>query len=186
MLVPWKNSYDQPIQHIKKQRQSPSGQSYGFSCCHIWMWELDCKESWAQKNWCFWTVVLEKTLEIPLNCKGIQLVHANKISPEYSLEGLMLRLKLQSSVHLMWRADSFEKTLMHGKIEGRRRRRRQRMRWMDGITGSMDRSLITIRSSNDGQGDLVCCSWGLKESDMTEWLNWTECDDLLYVNFWGI
>ena len=84
MLAPWKKCYDQPRQHIKKQRhyfanKGPSSQSYGFSCSHVWMWEFDCKECWALKNWCFWTVVLEKkkkkTLESPLDCKEIQPVH---------------------------------------------------------------------------------------------------------------
>ena len=80
MLVPWKKTYDQSRQHIKKQRhyfanKGPSSQSYGFSSCHVWMWELDCKESWAPKNWCFWTMVLEKTLESPLDCKEIQPVN---------------------------------------------------------------------------------------------------------------
>ena len=102
MLVPWKKKYDQPRQHIKKQRpyfanKGPSSQSYGFSSNHVWMWELDHKESWALKNWCFWTVVLEKTLESSLDCKEIKPVNPNlkEISPEYSLEGLMLKLKLQ-------------------------------------------------------------------------------------------
>ena len=80
MLAPWKKSYDQPRQHIKKQRhyfpnKGPSSQSYGFSICHVWMWELNYKESWMPKNWCFWTVVLEKTLESPLDSKAIQPVH---------------------------------------------------------------------------------------------------------------
>ena len=80
MLTPWKESYDQPRQHIKKQRhyfvnKGSSSQGYGFSSSHRWMWELDYKESWVLKNWCFWTVVLEKTLESPLDCKEIQLVH---------------------------------------------------------------------------------------------------------------
>ena len=79
MLTPWKESYDQPRQHIKKQRycfvKGPSSQGYGFSSSHVWMWELNYKESWAPKNWCFWTVVLEKTLESPLDCKEIQPVH---------------------------------------------------------------------------------------------------------------
>ena len=97
------------------------------------MWELDYEESWAIKNLCFWTVVLKKTLESPLDCK--------EISPRCSLEGLMLKLKLQYFGHLMQRADSFEMTLMLGKIEGRRRRGRQRMRWLDGITDSMDMGL---------------------------------------------
>ena len=86
----------------------------GSSSSHIWMWELDYKESWVPKNWCFWTVVLEKTLESPLNCK--------EVSPGCSLKGLMLKVKLQYFGHLMWRADSLEKTLMLGKIEGERRR----------------------------------------------------------------
>ena len=81
-LAPWKKSYDQPRQHIKKQRyyfanKGPSSQSYGFCSSHVWMWELGYKESWACKNWCFWTVVLEKTLENPLDCKEIQPVHPN-------------------------------------------------------------------------------------------------------------
>ena len=80
MLAPWKKSYDQPRQHIKKQRhyfvnKGLSNQSYGFSSSHVWKWELDYKESWALKNWCFWTMVLEKTLESPLDCKEIQPVH---------------------------------------------------------------------------------------------------------------
>ena len=80
MLAPWKESYDQPKYYIQKQRhyfanKGSSSQGYGFSSGHVWMWDLDCKESWAQKNWCFWTVVLEKTLESPLDCKEIQLVH---------------------------------------------------------------------------------------------------------------
>ena len=90
-------------------------------------------------------VVLEKMLEGPLDCKEIQPVHPKKISPEYSLEGLMLKLKLQFFGHLMRRADSLEKTLMLGKIEGRRRRGRQRMRWLYGITSSMDMSLSKLR-----------------------------------------
>ena len=88
------------------------------------MWELDCKESWAQKNWCFWTVVLEKTLESPLDCKEIQPVHPKGNQSWVSLEGLMLKLKLQYFGHLMQRPDSFEKTLTLGKIGGRRRRGR--------------------------------------------------------------
>ena len=80
MLTPWKKSYDQPRQHIKKRRhyfanKGPSSQGYGFSSSLVWMWEVDYKESWAPKNWCFWTAVLEKTLESPLDCKEIQAVH---------------------------------------------------------------------------------------------------------------
>ena len=109
------------------------------------MWELDYKESWALKNWWFWTVVLEKTLENLLDCKEIQPVLPKEISPECSLEGLMLKLRLQYFDHLMWRTDSFKKTLMLGKIESRRRRGWQRMRWLDGISGSMGMSLSKLR-----------------------------------------
>ena len=105
------------------------------------MWELDYNESWPPKNWCFWTVVLEKTLESPLGCKEIKPVPPKEINPEYSLERLMLDLNLQYFEHLMWRTDSFEKTLMLGKIEGGSRRGRQRMRWLDYMADSMDMSL---------------------------------------------
>ena len=102
----------------------PSSQGYGFSSSHVWMWELDYKESWVPKNRCFWTVVLEKTLESPLDYKEIQQSILKEISPEYSLEGLMLTLNLQYFGHLMQRTGSSERTLMLGKVEGRRRRGR--------------------------------------------------------------
>ena len=146
MLAPWKKSDDQPRQYIKKQRRyfankGPSSQGYGFSRSHVWMWELDYKENWALKNWCFWTVVLEKLLESPLDCKEIQPVYPKGIIPEYSLEGLMLKLKRQYSGRLMGTTDSLEKTLMLGKIEGGRKMGWRRMRWLDGIINSMDMSL---------------------------------------------
>ena len=145
MLTLWKENYDQPRQHIKKQRhyfanKDLSSHGYGFSSGHVWMWELDYKEIWGQKNWCFWTVVLEKILESPLDCKEIQSI-LKEISPGCSLEGLMLKLKLQYFGLLMRRAVSLENILMLGKIEGRRRRGQQRMRWLDGITDSMDMGL---------------------------------------------
>ena len=117
--------------------KGPNSQSYGFSSSHVCMWKLDHKEGWVLKNWCFRTVVLEKTLESPLDCKEIKPVNLKGINPEYSLEGLMLKLKLLYLGHLMQRADSLEKTPMLGKIEDRRLSGRQRMRWLDSITDSV-------------------------------------------------
>ena len=121
--------------------KGPSSQSYGFSCSHVWMWELDYKESWALKNWCFWTVVLENLLRVPWTARRSNQSILKEISPEYSLEGLMLKLKLQFFGHMIQRTDSLEKTLMLWKIEGRRRKGWQKMRWLDGITNLMDMSL---------------------------------------------
>ena len=123
----WKKSYDKPRQHIKKQRRYfadkiPHSQTYGFSSSHVWMWKMYHKEGWVPKNWHFRTVVLEKTLVSPLDCKENKSVNPKWNQPEYSLEGLMLELRLQYFGHLIRRADSLEKTLMLGKIEGRRRR----------------------------------------------------------------
>ena len=114
---------------------------YGFSSSHVWMWELDSEESWARKNWCFWTVVLR----VPCTARRSNHYMPKEISPGCSLEGLMLKLKLQYFGHLMRRADSLEKTLMLGGIGGRRKRGWQRMRWLDGITDSMGMSLSKVR-----------------------------------------
>ena len=143
-------SDDQPRQHIKKQRhyftnKGPSSQGYGFSSSHVWMWDVEYKENWAPKNWCFWTLVLEKTLRVPWTVRRSNKSILKEISHECSLEGLMSWLKLQYFGHLMQRTDSSEKTLMLGKIEGERRRRWQRMSWLHGITDSVAMSLSKLR-----------------------------------------
>ena len=136
--------------HIKKQthyfaNKGLSSPSYGFCSSNVWIWGFDYKENWVLKNWCFCSVVLEKTLESPLDCKEINQSILKETNPEYSLEGLMLKLKLQYFCHLMWRTDLLEKTLMLGKIEGRRRRGWQKMRWLDGINDLMDVSLSKLQ-----------------------------------------
>ena len=150
MLAPWKKSYDQPRHYVKEQRhyfasKGPSSQSYGFSRSHVWIWELYYKESWALKNWWFWTVLLEKTLESPLDCKETQPVHPKGNQSWIFIEGLMLKLKFQYLGHLMRRTDSLEKTLMLRQFEGGSRRGQQRVRWLDGVTESMDISLSKLR-----------------------------------------
>jgi len=150
------------------------------------MWDLDCEEGWAPKNWCFWTVVLEKTLlRVPWTARRSTQSILKETSPGYSLEGLMLRLKLQYFGHLMWRVDSLEKTLMLGGIGGRRRRGRQRMKWLDGITDSMDMrlgkllELVMDREAWRAAIHGVPKSW-TRLSDWTELnrglVNWGSCD----------
>ena len=116
-----------------------------FSSSHAWMWDLDYKESWALMNWCFQTVVWRRLLRVPWTARGSSQSILKEIRAEYSLERLMLKLKLQYFGHLRWRADSFQKTLMLGKIEGGRKRGPQRMRWLDGITDSMAMSLSKLQ-----------------------------------------
>ena len=144
-----------------------------FSSSHVKMWELDHKEGWAPKNWCFPTVVLEKTPESPFDGKEIQPVHPKGKHSEYSLEGLML--KLWYSGHLMQRAGSLEKTLMLARSVGRKRVWR-RMKCLDGIN-STDMSLSKLQETVKDREPSVCCSpWGLEESDRTEWLNNKQCN----------
>ena len=139
----------QPRQHIKKQRhyfadKGPYSQSYGFSSSHVWMWDLDHKKSWVLKNWCFWTVVLEKILENPLDCKEIKPVNAKGYQPWIFIG----TTDAKAEAPILWPPDVksqlIDKTLMLGKIKDRRRRGWQRTRWLDDITDSMDMSLSKL------------------------------------------
>ena len=171
MLIPWKKSYDQPRQHIIQQRHYFASKGpvkamifpvvmYG---CESWTikkaehWRIDAFELWCWR----------RLLRVPWTARRSNQSILKEINPEYSLEGLIVKLKLQDFCHLMQRADSFGKTLMVGKIEGGRRRNWQRTRWLDGITDSMDMSLSSLQ-------DLVMDREAHKESDITERLNWTD------------
>ena len=132
-------------QHVKTQRHHFANkglysQRYGFSSNHVQMWELGQKEGWVPKNWCFWTAVLEKTLESPLDCKEVKAVHPKGNQPWIFIGRTDAEAEAPYFSQLMQRADSLEKILMLGKIEGRSRRGRQRIRWLNGITDSMDMS----------------------------------------------
>ena len=138
----------------------------------MWMWQLDHKEDWELKNWCFWIVVLEKTLEGPLDFRETKPVNPKGNQSEYVSERLMLKLKLQYFGHLVWIADSLEKTLMLGKTEGRRRRRWQRMRWLNSITDSMDMSLSQLWETVKDRGAWHAVVHGVTKN-WTRLSNWT-------------
>ena len=143
-----------------------------FSSSHVQMWELDHKDGWAPKNRCFQTVVMGKTLENPLDSKEINQSILKEIHPEYSLEGLMLKLKPQYFDSLMWRANSLEKNMMLGKSDGRRRSGQQRMKWLDGIIDTMDVSLSKLLEMvKDREAWYATVHWVTKS---WTWLsNWT-------------
>ena len=178
MPASWKESHDKPRRHIKKQRHHLLTKvriikamvflvvMYGIESWTIK--KAECQGIDAFELWCW-----RRLLRVPWTARSNWSV-VKKINTEYSLEGVMLKLKLQHFGHLMWRANSLEKTPKLGMVKSQRKRERQRMRWLDSITNSMDMNLSKLGDSV-GQGSLACCNlWGRKESDMTEQLNWTE------------
>ena len=178
-LAPWKKSYDKSRQHIKKQRRyfankSPSSQSYGFSSHPVWMWELDYKESWALKNWCFWTVVLEKTLESPLDCKEIKPVNPKGNQSWIFIGGTYTEALILG--HLMGRANSLEKTLNQ---EDKGTTEDEMVGWNHWLSGH---EFEQTSGDNEGQGILVCYSPWVCSSDTTELLNNNSWFSVVFVS----
>ena len=149
MLVPWKESYEKPRQYIKKQRhhfanKDPYSQSYGFSSSHVWVWELDYKKSWVLKNWCFWNVLLEKTLESLLDCKEVQ-----PVNPKGNQSWIFIgRTDAEAEVPILWPPDTISQLTGKDPDAGKDWRQEekgwQRMRWLDDIINSMDMSLSKL------------------------------------------
>ena len=178
MLAPWKKSYDQLRQHIRKQRfyfadKGLYSQSYGFSISHVWMWVSDYKKSWPLKNWYFWTVVLEKTLESPLACEEIQPIH-----PKGNQSGIFIgRTDTEAETPIIWPPDAKNWLTRKDPDAGKDWRQEEKgmtedemVGWHHWLNGHEFEQALGV---GDGQGSLACCSlWGCKESDMTEWLNW--------------
>ena len=143
------------------------GAQYPFYLWHLQHRQLVHKEGWLLKNWCFWIVVLEETLESPLDCKENKPIHLKEINPDCSLEGQILKLRLQYFGHLMRREDSLEKTQILGKCEGKRRRGRRRMRWSLCHWSYQHEFDPTLGGSGRQEGLACCGPWGHKESDTT-------------------
>ena len=179
MLSPWKESYDQTRQYIKKQKlyfvnKGPSSQGYGFPSGHVWMWELDYKESWAQKNWGFWTVMLEKTLESPLDCKEIQPVHP-KGDQSWVFIG---RTDDETETLILWPPNAKSWLIGKDPDAGKDWRWEEKGTTEDEMVGwhywLHGHGFGWTPGVGDGQGGLACCGSCHKELDMTERLNWTD------------
>ena len=194
MLAPWKKSYDKPRQPIKKQKhyftdKGSSSQSYGFSSSHVWLWKLDHKEGWVLKNWCFWTVVLEKTFESPLDCKEIKAVN-----PKGNQSWIFIgRTDAEAETPVLWPPNvKNQLTWKHfngGKDwrwEEKGKTEDEMVGWHQWLDGH---ELEQTAGDGEGQGSLACWSpWGRKESDMTEQLNnnskaYSQQYYIVYLNF---
>ena len=178
MLAPWKKGYDKPRQHIKNQRhhfanKCLSSQSYGFSSSHVWMWELDHKESWTLNNWCFWTVVLEKTLESPLECKEIQQVHSEG-DQSWMFTG---RTDAEAETPILWPLDAKNWLTGNDSDAGKDWRQEEMGMTEDEMVGWHQQleghEFEQAPGVHNGQGSLACCKHGVAKSQT--WLsNWTE------------
>ena len=178
MLACWKKRYYRPRQHIKKRRHHFADKDLSiqiYSSSHVWMWELDHKESWAPKNWCFWTVVLEKTLESPLDCKKIK-----PINPKGNQSWVFIgRTDGEAETPILWPPDAKSWLIWKDPDDGKDWRQEEKGMKKDEMVGwhyqLYGREFEQAPGVGDGQGSLVYCSpWGLKEWDTTEQLNWAE------------
>ena len=179
------------LDSILKQRhyfvnKGPSSQGYGFSSSHVWMWELCYKESWVPKNWCFWTLVFQKTLQSPLDCKKIQPVHP-KGNESWIFTG---KTDAEAETRILWPPDEKNWLFRKDPDAGKDWRPEEKGTTEDVMVGLHHRlnrhEFEQAPGVGDGQGSLVCCSpWGLKELDMTEQLNWTELRNILFLQTWS-